>query len=411
MIDKKKKQVKQADDERKHLERERAKLTEVVAELVPLQDAIQAVRTKLAGLPKSELAEPLDYFAEAAVGPEAQAVLDIADAELAEARRALSALSSAELEYLRATETPSAPLRVAVEAVCVLMELKPDFGHAQARLMRTTAGLTRRLLAYQSTDVPKVAPARIRRLFGDLPQATNGCEGAPPPPADETESEEAMGLRLARVLRKWVEATLAHDAATAEARCATEEVVCSVGIAAACEAVADLYGLVTDDDLKGVLQLAIAYPESAKSGATDGNDGEDRKNEGAEASQAQIAACEALEKAHRLRGFLSLAKSELVAIGQSARSQRDSMRLHADALTDRASWSSYISDSGSTDTVVKLSLSVLRCLLDSTCLSTVPQSACADARARTHACAHVCSPTVWVGATRSPCPRRASQGK
>ena len=90
------------------------------------------------------------------------------------------------------------PLRAAVEAVCALLNTRPDFASAQSRLMRSTEALTRRLLTFDTDAIPKAAPNRLRR-FLELPQ-----------PSAEEEP-------VASALRVWIEAVLAYDAASDEA--------------------------------------------------------------------------------------------------------------------------------------------------------------------------------------------------
>ena len=123
-----------------------------------------------------------------------------------------------------------------------MLEAKPDFGSAQARLMRTASALTRRLVHYETSQVPRTASTRLREYVG-----------SEPPPA---KSEP-----VAAALHSWVVATLALTDATAAADLATERVECPPAMTVACECVCDLFGLDgVKEDLKGALLLAKAFP-------------------------------------------------------------------------------------------------------------------------------------------------------
>ena len=71
----------------------------------------------------------------------------------------------------------------------MLFELKPDFALAQARLMRSTQGLRRRMLGYESAQVPKAA---LARLGGGDPQRREAAAHI----AQDAE-QGALGVRAA----------------------------------------------------------------------------------------------------------------------------------------------------------------------------------------------------------------------
>ena len=75
-----------------------------------------------------------------------------------------------EVRLMEASEaTPE--LRAAVEAVCVLLDLKADFTSAQSRIMRSPTALTRRLLNFKRDQIPKAAAHRLRRTSGRWAQS------------------------------------------------------------------------------------------------------------------------------------------------------------------------------------------------------------------------------------------------
>ena len=171
------------------------------------------------------------------------------------------------LPQVRTTDTPSDPLRAAVEAVAVLLDTKPDFASVQNRLMRvssraqdgalssaskseaefrsklgSSSALIRRMLSLDLDAVPKTAPSRLRRYLE---------QPAPPPELEP----------VAAALRQWVAAVLQHDLAREEARMRVEQHACTVAMQTACECLCDLCGLhAIEEDLRGVLQMAAKYP-------------------------------------------------------------------------------------------------------------------------------------------------------
>jgi len=296
----------------------------------------------MAALKPSEVNEVNQFLTEPAVSEEAQQALDQAEKTLADARHKLNALSTSELEHARSTDTPSADLKRTVEAVCGMFELRADFCLAQSRLMRSAEGLRRRLVNFDPSQVPRNAPARLQLFVGG--------------PAPSTEKEP-----VAAALHSWVVAMLAHDAAAMEAQMCVEEVECSPTMVAACEAVCDLYGLTNvDDDLRGALMLAAAFPD--KSEAT-------KETEAAGHSEAATSAHDAAEtaqfdalqqKVYRLRQFTSLLKKDIDAAVAAVCTQHESLQTQVERLGDRHGWMTILSTSaGNGDEVLTLAITLM----------------------------------------------------
>ena len=113
-------------------------------------ELLQALSAKLSSLRPVELREVEDFFAQPTVSEDVREALTAAEAQLSEAKLALKALSVEQLDHVRTTETPSPALKMAVEATCLMLEVKPDFAVAQSRLMRSTQSLNRRLLHFDA---------------------------------------------------------------------------------------------------------------------------------------------------------------------------------------------------------------------------------------------------------------------
>ena len=204
----KEKKEKQLVEEREGVEKARAKLSEQLQQLKPLETRVFACARRLSKLHHQEFSEMGEFVAEPKQTPAAQALQATAAASLEEAKPLLRALPVDALEEMRSTETPSAPLVEAVEAICVLLETKPNFIAAQNRLMRTPEGFLRRLLSYDVAAVPISAANRLRRYTE-----------APPPPASEV---------VATALHRWVLAVLKCDQANDEAKMSIEQHSCTM---------------------------------------------------------------------------------------------------------------------------------------------------------------------------------------
>ena len=345
-LEKKAKAVKSIDVDKKMLLQEREKLATQMAELQPICAKVANVRNKLAGLRAAELREINEFISEPASGKESQEAVAAAEEELADARRAVQGLSTANLEHMRSTEAPSPALKAAVEAMCVMLETKPDFALAQSRLMRTSQGLVRRVVTYDHAQVPRSASSRLQRFIDSSPDV---CEEP-----------------VAKALHQWVTATIALDQAAADAKLAAMDTECSPALVSACECVCDLFGLQgQDDDLRGALQLAAAFP------ADDGRDDEDGEAQGLEqpsavAQDARVSAREALEqKLYRLKQFKELLHVELTSTIHSAQSSLDQLKSLQPLLNDRNGFSALLSGGpgGRKDPVFEVALTLMLRLL------------------------------------------------
>jgi hypothetical protein len=341
-VEKKKKKRKEIDDETQARDKEQEKLQKEQQALQPALRKIDTTRLKMAALKPSEVNEVNQFLTEPAVSEEAQQALDQAEKTLADARHKLNALSTSELEHARSTDTPSADLKRTVEAVCGMFELRADFCLAQSRLMRSAEGLRRRLVNFDPSQVPRNAPARLQLFVGG--------------PAPSTEKEP-----VAAALHSWVVAMLAHDAAAMEAQMCVEEVECSPTMVAACEAVCDLYGLTNvDDDLRGALMLAAAFPdksETTKETEAAGHS-EAATSEHDVAETAQFDALQ--QKVYRLRQFTSLLKKDIDAAVAAVCTQHESLQTQVERLGDRHGWMTILSTSaGNGDEVLTLAITLM----------------------------------------------------
>ena len=75
--------------------------------------------------------------------------------------RRIQDLPSSLLDEARTTTSPSPELRAAVEAVCVLLDTKPDFAAAQHRIMRSANALPRRIKHFDKDKVKQDQTARL----------------------------------------------------------------------------------------------------------------------------------------------------------------------------------------------------------------------------------------------------------
>ena len=335
-VDKKAKTTKELGTMRKELDKEKAKLRDEMTALEPTLAKAHSAKAKMAALRPAELREIRDYMAEPVVDEAAQHALDATEQRLCDARRLLIALTPAQLDDVRLTDRPSAMLKQAVEAVCVMLELRADFSLAQSRLMRATDSLRRRLLHYGPELVPRNAPARLR-----------GYLDAPTP--------DGTAEPVAAALHAWVGATLTHEAASTETKISMEEVQCSPGMAAACEAVCDLYGLSgVDDDPRGALMLAAAFADGSAGGEGDG--GETGEVASADAPAAELDALH--QKVYRLKQFLSLLAKEVDTTRAMTQTLHDSVGSDMERLLDRHAWMQLLA-APSKDEVIDLALTML----------------------------------------------------
>jgi len=326
MLEKKAKAVKSIGADQKMGEQESGRLKEQRDGLVPMLQKVASAREKLGSLRAADLREIGEFFAQPSIDKEVQGAVDDAERSLADARRELQTLSTEELEHVRSTDKPSPALKKAVEAVCVVLESKSDFELAQSRLMRTTQGLVRRLLQFEVAQVPRSASKRLRRFLEEKPDS---------------------GERVASALHKWVAAMLTLDQVSSDAKLSVADQECSPTLIAACESVCDLFGLCgLDEDLRGALQLAVAFPAD-ESGDLDAQKDEKQPDTSADATLAVGAATNEhealLQKQYRLKQFKDLLQTELTITAQSAQQSRDGLRTMQPALADRGGFSSILS--------------------------------------------------------------------
>ena len=323
-LERKEKLRKEIDKDKAGLLKEQESYANLTLSLEPVSNHIREAKAALLDLKPAELREIDDFLAEPAASSEAQAAMEGSEAALAEAQKKLRALSTGDLDLVRTTDAPSHALKTTVEALAILFEMRPDFALAQSRLMRTTEAMRRRLLGYQTAQIPKSAPARVRAFLAKAQTA-----------ADAT----APGATVASVLGEWALATLNLDEATCEARLSVEEVQCSPTMAAACEAVCDLFGLQnSDDDLKGALQLAAAM-EGSTAAAVAADDAKSASlstaapTDDVADSEAGLAALQT--KVYRLKQFSALLTKDLQGQGSTVEGHRYTMASYVDRLNDR----------------------------------------------------------------------------
>lgn len=352
-LDKKGKAQKSIDQEQESLGKERARLAEQLHRLAPLREQVGATVKTAESFSAAERGELQDFLAEPAVGKEAQAALDAASQKLLSAKRTIRALPIEELDRVRTIECPPPSLQAAVEAVATLFGLKPDFALAQSRLMRSSEGLRRRVLGFEPEQMPVAAPMRLRHFA--QAREPGVPEGAADPVVD--------------ALCEWVGAIVGFEQATTEAKLSVQEVNCSAAMAIACECVCDVYGLTNvDDDLKGTLQLAAAFPRGGESSAgttaaeasaesmvapTAVGDGEL-----AQEAEQQIEAMQ--QKAQRLRQFVGLLEMEVDGSRLKLKQMQEQVRQAQMGLNDRANWAAILrTDGDEPDEMLRAALSLL----------------------------------------------------
>ena len=332
------KNEKRFDEEREQVETERKRLSEQLTGLKPLEERLRKLAAKLGALKPKELAEIGEFVSEPAISAEAQAALDEATATLEAAKAGLRSLTDAQLEHMRSTDEPSASLRAAVEAACVMLDTKPDFAGAQSRLMRSAHGLTRRLLSFDLDTIPKAAPNRLRRFLGQ-----------PPPDAAEEP--------VAHALRGWVVAALACDAANDEAKMTLEQHSCTLAMQTACECVCDLYGLHgVEEDLRGVLLMAKAFPPKEPAAASSSSSSEGANGSGggvtdqsADEHEAEQQLQGLQQKVYRLRQFMLMLQKDMETSSHLAGPKRDEMRGKMGYLNDRYTFNTALAGNAGDD--------------------------------------------------------------
>ena len=103
---------------------------------MPLDGAIDAATAALGRLLPSEVAEVCSYIEEPTVPEEVQQAAAAASVALKAATAAVAELKGARKPAFEAARTVQAPpdaLRASVEAVCTMLEARPDFHDAQSR--------------------------------------------------------------------------------------------------------------------------------------------------------------------------------------------------------------------------------------------------------------------------------------
>jgi hypothetical protein len=236
-------QKKRSTKDKEHAERVKAQRTllqKLTAELAPRRRTVVSQVQKLTAEDVTPLVE---YLVEPEASTEAQQALQAATAEVEAARLQVSSLAG-KLDLACSTDRPSAALREAVEAVCVLLQQKPDWASARLRLLRSGRALERRLLAFAPSSTPKIAEARLRDFVGG--RGSNQASG---------------GDDVASALRRWVLAILAANGAEEELRVSTVQAAHSLTLTSAVECLANLAGLnLAGEELRSALMLADAFP-------------------------------------------------------------------------------------------------------------------------------------------------------
>ena len=234
-------QKKRSTKDKEHAVRvqaQRTLLQKLTAELTPCRRTVVSQAMKLTAEDVTPLVE---YLVEPEASTEAQQALQAATAEVEAARVQVSSLAG-KLDLACSTDRPSAALREAVEAVCVLLQQKPDWASARLRLLRSGKALTKRLLAFAPSSTPKIAGARLRDFVGGRESASGGDE-------------------VASALRRWVLAILAANGAEEELRVSTVQAAHSLTLTSAVECLANLAGLnCAGEELRSALMLADAFP-------------------------------------------------------------------------------------------------------------------------------------------------------
>lgn len=89
------------------------------------------------------------------------AALQTAMQEISSTKGALGLLTSADLSHMAETTHPSACLKAAVEAACIVIGYSPDFQSAQVRLMHPPENFVRKAVDRKPTDVAAACESRL----------------------------------------------------------------------------------------------------------------------------------------------------------------------------------------------------------------------------------------------------------
>ena len=185
--------------------------------------------------------EITDFFVEPELPAPLKAKLQAAVGAYDEAKAALQAVPVDDFDELRKTTTPSEAVSLAVRTICVVFDIRPDFGMAQQRLMRLSPeSLRRRLLHVE--PAPDALPANATMQLHRYADADADVGGAEAP--------------LAKALRGWLVALLGLVNANGEAAAAMDLSSCTKAMREICRCVCDLAGLDSVDDT-GVLRSAL----------------------------------------------------------------------------------------------------------------------------------------------------------
>jgi hypothetical protein len=178
---------------------------------------------------------------QAELPPELARQVSGAETALEGARVGIKALDSALLEQIcAASEPPSDQIKESVEAIGVILGLKPDFGNVQARVMAREDAFRDRLLSFNKAHVPQTARARLRKFL-------SGTATEP----------------VASALRAWVTALVNYEQVAEDEAIAREQHACTPVMQAACECLCDLHGMhAVEDDLRGALLMADKFAAS-----------------------------------------------------------------------------------------------------------------------------------------------------
>ena len=235
---------------------QKAKLEQIEAEMVPLREAIRYAAAALATLRPQEKAEISSYIEEPEVPEEVQAALTAASQALKDAKQGVSLLKDERHDAFTLAQTvqqPPAPLKASVEAVCTLLELRPDFHDAQSRLLKTATFFADKLLKFNMGSIPRHARSRLASFL--TAGGNERLEGPETPPL----------LWVAQTLRDWVVAVFNSESAAEAKAVAVEKMTVTAALQGACEGICDVFkigGGRKSGDLRSTLMLAAAFSEA-----------------------------------------------------------------------------------------------------------------------------------------------------
>lgn len=152
------------------------KIAAEIQRLEPFQRQTLRNGERLRRLDGREVAALVAYIEDPPVAVEAARALQEAASRLATARAAAVRLKEADLDDMAFTESPSAALLAAVNAICICLGRSPDFAGAQIRLMRPGgAALIKRVIALRPQDVRATADSCIYPHAGSNSRAPPRC--------------------------------------------------------------------------------------------------------------------------------------------------------------------------------------------------------------------------------------------